>query len=301
MVFASPTLARICPLPWPTLLGFYWAKSLAPLLAGHCMVLGHIQQIRCRSNFAISSKPYQDYKVSYCLAYSDTSTRSSNMQSPPHDNSRGYSYQRHHQPSLPSTHSPNYMDHAAQPVGYHPVVQNAQVQRSTYVHPQDHHHPGMLLPFTQVISTHMKVNSIGRQQPRRSTNPSHHPTIRAIRESSIFPSAIHIRRSACERGVIEPGCPWPLSKLPSHRTRATYRPITTPTTLLQPAETLSKPKPSDADARRPRSIFEPRQGSHLAHRVWVPLPALFIVFFLASRLWRMWGHIHPSTRPQASL
>jgi hypothetical protein len=146
MVFDSPTLVRISPLPWPTLLGFYWAKSLAPLLAGHCMVLGHIQQIRCRSNFAISSKPYQDYKASYCLAYSDTSTRSSNMQSPPHDTSRGYSYQRHHQPSIPPTQSPNYMDHAAQPLGYHPVVQNAQVQRSTYGHPQDHHHPGMSLP-----------------------------------------------------------------------------------------------------------------------------------------------------------
>ena len=75
MALASPTLVRISPLPWPTLLGFYWAKSLAPLLAGHCMVLGHIQQIRCRSNFAISSKPHQGYKVSYCLAYSDTSTR----------------------------------------------------------------------------------------------------------------------------------------------------------------------------------------------------------------------------------
>ncbi len=73
---------------------------------------------------------------------------SSNMQSPPNDTSRGYSYQRHHQPSLSSTHSPtpNYMGHAAQPVGYHPVVQNAQVQRPTYGHPQDHHHPGMPFP-----------------------------------------------------------------------------------------------------------------------------------------------------------
>ena len=150
MAFASPTLARICPLPWPTLLGFYWAKFLAPLLAGHCMVLGHIQQIRCRSNFAISSKPYQDYKVSYAWRIPTLQHVSSNMQSPPHDTSRGYSYQRHHQPSLSSTHPPNYMDHAAQPVGYHPVVQNAQVQRSTYGHPQDHHHPGMLLPLIPI-------------------------------------------------------------------------------------------------------------------------------------------------------
>lgn len=146
----------------------------------------------------------------------------------------------------------------------------------------------------------MNLNSIGPQQPRRSAEPPYRPAIRAIRESSIFPSAIRIRRSACE-GVIEPGCAWPLSKLPSHRTRATYSPVTTPSTLLQPAETLSKPKPSDADARWPRSIFEPRQGSHFAHRVWVPLPTLFVVFFLAPRVWRMWGHVHPSARPQASL
>ena len=148
MASASPTLVRISPLPWPALLGFYWAKSLAPLLAGHCMVLGHIQQIRCRSNFAISSKPYQDYKVSNCWRIPTLQHVSSNMHSPPHDTSRGYSYQRHHQPSLSSTHSPNYMDHAAQPVGYHPVVHNAQVQRSTYGHPQDHHHQGMLLLYS---------------------------------------------------------------------------------------------------------------------------------------------------------
>jgi hypothetical protein len=152
-------------------------------------------------------------------------------------------------------------------------------------------------PLSQSICTHMDVNSIGRQQPRRYAKPPYRPAIRVICESSIFPSAIHIRGSA--ESVIEPGCAWPLSKLSSHRTRATYCPITTSSTLLQPAETLSKP--SDADAGWPRSIFEPRQGSHLTHRVWVPLPALFVVFFLAPRVWRMWGHIHPSTRPQASL
>ena len=66
------------------------------------------------------------------------------MQSP-HDTSRGYPYQRHHQSSLASTHSPNYVDHNAQPVGYHPVVPSthAHGQRSTYGHPQDHHHSGM--------------------------------------------------------------------------------------------------------------------------------------------------------------
>ena len=144
----------------------------------------------------------------------------------------------------------------------------------------------------------MSVNSIGHQQPRQHAEPPYRPAIRAIYESSIFPSALHIRRSTCE-SVIESGCAWPLSKLPSHRTRATYCPITTSSTLLQPAETLSKP--SDADSRWPRSIFEPRQGSHLTYRLWVPLPALVVVFFLTPCVWRMWGHIHPSTRPQASL
>lgn len=79
------------------------------------------------------------------------------MQSPPHDSSRGYPYQRHHQTSLSPTHSPTYMDHAAQPAGYHPVVQNAQVQRSTYGHPQDHHHPGMSPPLSRSMSTHMQT------------------------------------------------------------------------------------------------------------------------------------------------
>lgn len=63
------------------------------------------------------------------------------MQSP-HDTSRGHSYQRH-QPSLSSTHTPNYPDHhhSGQPVGYHhPVV---QLQRP-YGTPQDHLHSVMV-------------------------------------------------------------------------------------------------------------------------------------------------------------
>lgn len=92
------------------------------------------------------------------------------MQSPPHDTSRGYSYQRHHQPSLSSTHSPNYMDHAAQPVGYQPVVQNAQVQRSTYGHPQDHHHSAL------VASNPAGLQSLPiAQQSGPSVNPQYSP------------------------------------------------------------------------------------------------------------------------------
>jgi len=134
------------------------------------MVVGHIQ-IRCRSNFAISSKPYQDYKVSTAWRIPTLQHVSSNMQSSPHDTSRGYSYQRHHQPSLPSTHSSNYMDHAAQPVGYHhPVVQSAQVQRSTYVHPQDHHHPAL------VASNPASLQSLPiAQQSGSSVNPQYSP------------------------------------------------------------------------------------------------------------------------------
>src|SRR5258707_8686869 len=153
-------------------------------------------------------------------------------------------------------------------------------------------------PLCQLISTHIDVNSVGRQQPRRFAKPPYRPAIRVIRESSILPSALHNRCSTRE-SIIEPGCAWPLSKLPAHRTRTTCCAFTTSSTILRPAEAL--PKSSDADTRWPRSIFEPRQGPHLTYRVWVTLPALFVDFFLASRVWRMWGHIHPSTRPQASL
>ena len=151
MAYASLALALICPFPWPTLLGFYWAESLAPLLAGHFMAFGRIQQIRCRSIFAISSKTIKSLTA---LRIPTLQHVSSNMQSPPHDTSRGYSYQRHHQSSLSSTHSPTYMDHAPQPVAYHPVVQNAQVQRSTYGHPQDHHHQGTPPPSPIPVNFH---------------------------------------------------------------------------------------------------------------------------------------------------
>jgi hypothetical protein len=68
------------------------------------------------------------------------------MQSP-HDPSRGQSYQR---PSLPSTHTPNYVDHSGQAPGYHPVVHNAQLQRLPYGHPQNHFHPGMHILYHPV-------------------------------------------------------------------------------------------------------------------------------------------------------
>jgi hypothetical protein len=111
---------------------------------------------------------------------------SSNMQ-PPHDTSRGYPYQRHHQSSLPSTHPPNYVDHSGQPVGYHSVVQSAQVQRSTYGHPQDHHHPGMhhsypsQSPLTRTQTAMVGGNPAGlsglpiAQQSGSSMNPQYPP------------------------------------------------------------------------------------------------------------------------------
>jgi len=129
---------------------------------GHCVVLGHIQQIRCRSNFAIPSKAYQEYKASYHFAYPTVQHVSSNMQSHPHDASRNYSYQRHNQTSLSPSHPPNYVDHSGhhntsgQPMGYHPVAQSPQVQRQTYGHPQDPHHPGMhtLSPIPVNLHSH---------------------------------------------------------------------------------------------------------------------------------------------------
>lgn len=76
------------------------------------------------------------------------------MQSP-HDTSRGHSYHRH-QPSLPSTHSPNYPDqhHSGQAVGYHhPVMSNVQLQRP-YGAPQDQLHSGMRVLTSPIFNIH---------------------------------------------------------------------------------------------------------------------------------------------------
>jgi len=101
---------------------------------GHYTILTNPMPFKLR----YPSKAHQEYKDSYDLAYPTVQHVSSNMQSSPHDTSRNYPYQRHHQNSLSSTHSPNYLDPSGQPVGYHPVMQSPQVQRSTYGHPQDH-------------------------------------------------------------------------------------------------------------------------------------------------------------------
>src|SRR5712671_1484405 len=81
------------------------------------------------------SKTHQEYKASHYLALSSSSP---NMRSSPHDTSHNFPYQHHHQNSLSSTHSPNYLDHNGQPVGYYPVMQGPQVQRLTYGHLQDY-------------------------------------------------------------------------------------------------------------------------------------------------------------------
>ena len=184
------------------------------------------------------SKAHQEYKASYHSAYPTVQHVSSNMQSSPHDNSRNYPYQRHHQNSLSSTHSPNYLDHSGQPMGYHPGMQTPQVQRSTYGHhPQDHQ--GMLPLLSELISTNVSVNSNARRPPGHLAKPPYHPAIGVIYEPPIFPSALCFR---CEsRGrVIEPRRSSPLPVLPTDRTWTAYCPITTSYTFYVLAETLSK-------------------------------------------------------------
>jgi len=70
------------------------------------------------------------------------------MQLHPHDASRSYSYQHHHQNPLPSTHLPNYVDHSGQPVGSHPVAPSARAQLPTFGHPQDRSHQGLPLQLS---------------------------------------------------------------------------------------------------------------------------------------------------------
>jgi len=125
-VFASLTSARTCPpsaYPSWFLLGQI-SGTRSSLV--HCVVLGHIQQIRCRSNFAIPRKAYQGYKASNHIVYLKVQHISSNMQSHPHDASRSYSYQRHHQTSLSPSHHPNCVDYS----GHHSTsaVENDVVQ-----------------------------------------------------------------------------------------------------------------------------------------------------------------------------
>ena len=60
--FLPLSLRHPLPLsPALAFLGFYWAVLLAPHLAGLCVVVDYIQQIRCRSIIAIA---YRHYKAS---------------------------------------------------------------------------------------------------------------------------------------------------------------------------------------------------------------------------------------------
>ena len=209
------------------------------------MVLGRIQQIRCRSDLAISSKPYQDYKVSYCFAYSDTPTRFlQHAVAPP----RLF-------PRLPvSASSSNFAIAYSLPYLYGPRCSASRLSScrtecpGTKIDlwpspgsPSPRHVPS---PIPVNVNSH--ANSIGRKQPRRFAKPPYGPAIRAIHECSIRPSPLPTRCSSHE-SVIEPGRSWPFSKLPPYRTRTAYCAITTSSTVFLPAETLSKP--SDADTR----------------------------------------------------
>ena len=55
--FDSAALGHIFPLPWPTLLCFYWAniRHRSSPVNACTWAVGHIQQTQCRSNIAISS------------------------------------------------------------------------------------------------------------------------------------------------------------------------------------------------------------------------------------------------------
>jgi hypothetical protein len=156
MALASPTLEPTCPFPWPTppwfLLGQISGTAPRRSAAWYLAVFNKSDAVQTSPFLLNRTKTIKS--LTLCV-FRLSNTFSSSMQSHPHDTSRGYSYQRHHhQTSLSSTHSPDYMDHAAQPGGYQSVVQNAQVQRSTYGHPQDHHHPGMPHPSPIPVNFH---------------------------------------------------------------------------------------------------------------------------------------------------
>ena len=99
--------------------------------------------------------------------------------------------------------------------------------------------------------------------------------------------------------LLNPGVP---SHFQNYRTieqgQPIYCPIPIPSLCFYPAATLSKP--SDADSRQPRPIFEPRQQSLFTYRVWVSLATSYF-FFLATCIWRVRDNVHPSPRSQASL
>ena len=147
-VFASLTSAPTCPLPTSAVLVStgpdLWCRS-SPVTAWSLAILNKSDAVQTSLSLLKSTK---SIKPPTTLRIHTVQHVSFNMQSHPHDTSHNYSYyQRHHQTSLPPAHTPNYIDHNGQPMGYHPVAQNAQVQRSTYGHPQDPHQPGMGSPY----------------------------------------------------------------------------------------------------------------------------------------------------------
>jgi len=174
-VFTSLTSSSACPLPSSCLLVSMgpdlWHRSSRVTPSS----FDHTQQIRCCSKFDILLK-YTEYRASHYLAHPTVQHVSSNMRSSSHDTSCNCRY--HRQNSLSSTHSHNYLDHDDQPVGYHPVMQSPQVQRSTYSQPRDHR--GML-----PLIVNMSVNSPARRPPDRFDKPPYHP-------ACSFPSLSHL-------------------------------------------------------------------------------------------------------------
>ena len=101
-----------------------------------------------------------------------------------YDTTGGYSNQRRQQTSPPSTGAPSYADHSGQTLGYHPAIQSAQAQRSTYGHPQDPQHlrtpaasPSYsrltLLQISIVAGDPSGLPNINSQQQGQFLNPQH--------------------------------------------------------------------------------------------------------------------------------
>jgi hypothetical protein len=145
-----------------TVLDFNFVGSLEMFLAGRGVSLGQAQQsgaVRSSPSF----KTYQGYKTSYCYV-SGSRQLSSNMQSS-HNTPRNDSNQLH-QTFMFSSDSPSYVGQGGQSSGsgYHPIVQSAEAQRSSYGHPQVPHHLGMFLTFDPNYSLLTISNYYRRRQ-----------------------------------------------------------------------------------------------------------------------------------------
>jgi len=184
-VFARPLRPQLAvsPSAHPSwfLLGQISGTRSSPV---HSVVLGHIQQIRCRANFAIPSKSYQEYNASNHLVHPTVQHISSHMQSHPRDASRSYSYQHHHQTSLSPSHHPNYIDYSVhhstsgRPMDYHPVAESSSTKTNVRVPPRSRAYTHS--PLSELISTHTNTNSSRRRQPRCFAKPFYCPIIRVV-------------------------------------------------------------------------------------------------------------------------